>query len=327
MESAVRISVVIPLFNKSNCIGRAIRSIQDQTVPCSEIIIVDDGSTDDGHSVVKRIEDRRIRLFRQANQGPSGARNKGIEEAHGGLVAFLDADDEWKPEFLKTVLHLRIRYPQAGAYATAYEIQESDGRVWIPSFREIPVAPWEGIIPNFFRSALWSSPICSSAVVIPREVLATVGYFKMHSGVGEDIELWARIAMRYPIAFSWRIGAVYHKEAKNRYCETVFTHIFATDCFERAMRSWNIPPHILPDVEEFLAHQKIVAASRYTVDGQPKLARYILKDCKTRRFTRYKLWWFFWSMLPGRCVHLAWSSKRWLRKYFRLWSRGSCISP
>lgn len=150
----VSISVVIPLFNKRNCIGHTIRSALNQTVPCGEIIVVDDGSTDGGHRVVESIRDARIRLFRQENQGPSAARNKGIEAAQGDLIAFLDVDDEWKPWFLDSILRLWAKYPEAGAYAAAYEIQEPDGHVYRRSYREIPPPPWEGIIPNYFRSAL-----------------------------------------------------------------------------------------------------------------------------------------------------------------------------
>ena len=324
MMPAARISAVIPLFNKGNCIGRAIESILDQTVPCSEIIVVDDGSTDGGHKVVECIADRRLRLLSQENQGPSAARNKGIEEAQGELVAFLDADDEWKPWFLESILSLWAQYPEAGAYATAYEIQEPDGCLWTPSLREIPPPPWEGIIPNFFRSAIWSSPVWTSAVVIRREVFDTVGCFVLCPGVAQDAELWGRIALRYPIAFSGRVGAVYHKEAENRRWGFMLTHVFASDCFERAMQSQEVPSHILPDVEEFLAHEKLVAASRYILNGRSQIARSILKDCKTRRFLGHKLWWWSWSLLPLGWVNVAWRCKRWLRKCLRVWRRGPC---
>jgi glycosyltransferase involved in cell wall biosynthesis len=310
MMPAARISVVIPLFNKANCIGRAIRSVLDQTVPCKEILVVDDGSTDGGHRVVEGIEDRRIKLFRQENQGPSAARNKGIEEAHGDLVAFLDADDEWKPQLVEVILDLRAMYSEAGAYATAFEIHEPDGRVWTPSFKEIPPPPWEGIIPNYFRSALSHTPVWTSAVVVSREVFDKVGRFVLCPGLGQDVEFWARIALWHPIAFSWHIGAVYHREAENRRCGTIFTHVFASDCFERAMRSQGVPSHILPDVKEFLAHGKLIAASRYVVNGQPGVARNILRHCKTRRFLGHKLWWWWWSCLPIRIVNLAWRCKQ-----------------
>jgi glycosyltransferase involved in cell wall biosynthesis len=317
MGSEVTVSAVIPLFNKGNCIGRAIRSILDQTVPCGEIIVIDDGSTDGGHKVVERTEDRRILLVRQQNQGCSAARNKGIAEAHGKLIAFLDADDEWKPCFLETVLRLWTRYPHAGAYATAHEIRNPCGRVYVPSYREIPSPPWEGIVPNYFRSALWRNPVWTSAVAIRREVFDNVGRFVLCPGIGQDAELWARIALRYPIAFSWRVGAAYHQEAENRRCETVFTHVFACDCFERAMRDVEMPPHLLLDVKDFLAKEKLTAASRYILGGQPKIARNLLKAYKTRRFLRQRLWWWFWSMLPSRLVSLAWRSKRWFFRCFR----------
>lgn len=315
--SASHISVVIPLFNKGRCVGRALRSIRDQTTPCGEIIVVDDGSTDGGHRVVEQAGDRRIRLIRQQNQGPSAARNRGIAETRGDLIAFLDADDEWKPSFLETISSLSARHRKAGAYATAYEIQDAYGQAYVPPFQEIPPAPWEGIIPNFFRSAIASHPLWTSAVVVPREVFDTVGGFVLCPGVGEDADLWGRIALRYPIAFSWRIGAVYHREAENRYCETVFTHVFASGCFERAMQDQNVPSDILRDVREFIAHEKLVAASRHILGGRPQMARGLLKNCKTRRFFRRRLWWWFWSWVPAGGVSLAWRGKRWLCRQLR----------
>lgn len=315
MVKGAGISVVMPLFNKGNCVGRALRSVLDQTVPCGEIIVVDDGSTDGGHQVVERLEDARIKLFRQQNGGPSVARNKGIEEAQSELIAFLDADDEWKPWFLETILSLRAKYAQAGAYATAFEIQEPQGRVRIPSFREIPAPPWEGIIPNYFRSAIGHTPVWTSAVTVRREVFERVGRFVLCPGLGQDVELWGRIALQYPIAFSWRASAVYHQEAENRRCGKIFTHVFASSGFEQAIRAHPVPPPIRADVEEYLAHGKLIAASRYVVSGQPKIARGILRHCKTRRFLKRKLWWQFWSLLPARCVSLAWGGKRWLQMY------------
>jgi glycosyltransferase involved in cell wall biosynthesis len=270
------------------------------------------------------MEDRRIRLFRQKNQGPSAARNKGIAEAHADLVAFLDADDEWKPSFLESILRLQARYPDAGACAAAYEIREPDGCVWVPSFPEMPPAPWEGIIPSFFRSAIRASPVWTSAVVIRREVFDTVGRFVLCPGVAQDADLWGRIALRYPIAFTWRIGAVYHKEAENRRWGFLVTHVFASDNFERAMRSPGVPSHILPDAAEFLADERLAAASAYVLAGQSRAARAILRKCRTRRFLRRKLWWWFWAALPSGLVHVAWLTKRWLRRGLMTLSRKPC---
>src|SRR5687767_12772807 len=94
------VSVIVPLYNKGPYVRRMLDSISAQTFSDFELIVVDDGSTDDGPVQVDRHPDRRIRMVRQANAGPGAARNRGISEASGELIAFLDADDEWLREYL-----------------------------------------------------------------------------------------------------------------------------------------------------------------------------------------------------------------------------------
>jgi len=94
------------LYNMEKSIGRTLKSILMQTLQDFEVIVVDDGSTDDGAREVSKFDDPRICLIRQENQGVSAARSRGIREARSDLVAFLDADDEWLPTFLETILRL-----------------------------------------------------------------------------------------------------------------------------------------------------------------------------------------------------------------------------
>jgi len=120
------VSVVIPLYNKAPYIARALASVITQTCQDFEVIVIDDGSTDGGAEIVRRLDDTRIRVIRQENRGVSAARNRGIESARTDFIAFLDADDEWTPTHLEALLRLRDRYPHAGAYGTAYLIKRAD---------------------------------------------------------------------------------------------------------------------------------------------------------------------------------------------------------
>src|SRR5579885_1362295 len=110
-----RLSVVIPLYNKAPHVARAIESVQRQSVRDFELIVVDDGSTDGGAGIVGAIDDSRIRLITQPNAGASAARNRGVGEARGELIAFLDADDTHNPLFLEEILGLAARHEEAGA--------------------------------------------------------------------------------------------------------------------------------------------------------------------------------------------------------------------
>lgn len=116
----MRVSVIIPLFNKAPYIERALASVAAQTLTYFELIVVDDGSTDAGPAIVEAFTDLRLRLVKQANAGPGAARNRGLREARGEFVAFLDADDEWLPEFLLESIDLLDEDPEAAAVTSGY---------------------------------------------------------------------------------------------------------------------------------------------------------------------------------------------------------------
>lgn len=114
------ISVVIPLYNKEKQIAKTLQTVLNQTYQDFEIVIVNDGSTDGSVDEVKKFLNPRIRLINQKNGGVSAARNRGIEEAKGEYIAFLDADDLWDIDHLEVLYQLILAYPKNGAYATAY---------------------------------------------------------------------------------------------------------------------------------------------------------------------------------------------------------------
>ena len=216
------VTVIIPLYNKDKYIARAVNSVLKQSYSNFELIIINDGSTDNGANEVQKIKDSRIKIIHQDNQGVSKARNRGIKESKAKLVAFLDADDEWKPIFLETIIKLKNKYPYAGLYATAYEYKYWNGKANKAIYNSLSVEFNEEIIDNYFRKCLKDPLICSSSVAIPKNIFLKVGNFDENLSRGEDLDMWFRIALSFPIAFNNDICVSYYKgENKNIYNDTL----------------------------------------------------------------------------------------------------------
>jgi glycosyltransferase involved in cell wall biosynthesis len=200
-------SVIIPLFNKAAYIARCLNSVLNQTWQVFEILVVDDGSTDNGSDIVLAIEDPRLRLIRQENQGVSRARNRGASEASTDLLAFLDADDEWLPRFLESVADLANRYADAGAYGTACWFLRRGGWVRFSGNRRALDGKFEGMVTNYFRGGhiLW----CGSAVV-RKKVFEQAGGFDPQLKNGQDQDLWFKIAAISAFAYTNDPQVIWH---------------------------------------------------------------------------------------------------------------------
>jgi glycosyltransferase involved in cell wall biosynthesis len=283
----VLFSVVMPLYNKARFIKRSLDSVLLQTRGAYEIIVVDDGSTDEGPEIVARYSDSRIKLIRQKNSGVSAARNRGIESAEGSHIAFLDADDVWRPNYLEVITALIERYPGAGAYATAYEIIMPDKTVINPKYHAIPPLPWEGLLPSYFRSVMGIPPVWTCAIAVPKEVFQRVGGFPVGIPIGEDLDMWGRIALAYPIAFSTRIGALYFKEDDQyvKRAQYYFTNpepAFAGTA-RAAIERGSVRVADRADLLEYIAKLQIGAGCECLLDGRnPAAARRILAAASPR---------------------------------------------
>lgn len=199
----ISFSVVIPLYNKEKYISRAINSVLKQTHPQFELIIVNDGSTDNGESVVKSFNDIRIRYLEQENFGVSAARNKGIRLAEYNFVALLDADDEWEPNFLKEIVEAIETKNNCIAYASAYTKIKMNGQKWILENSLLPTD--EGILKNYFKALFRNGPILSSSsICINKMLLLKEGLLPLFpKGVkrGEDLDAWTRMALNNEIYY------------------------------------------------------------------------------------------------------------------------------
>jgi glycosyltransferase involved in cell wall biosynthesis len=312
----MKISVVIPLYNKAPHIIRAIDSILNQSLPASEIIVVDDGSTDGGRDIVNSINNPKIKLIRQENMGPTTARNTGIKAASNDLIAFLDADDEWMPDFLEIINTLRNNFPDCGAYATSSFTVRPSGAIFYPDISFLPPEPWIGIIPNIFTLLQHGLAFNSSCIVIPKDIIKDIGGFPVWYFTG-DIDTWIRIGIKYPIAFSPKRKAIYHQDAKNRTAprHPSFVEYPVVGSIQKYINSGEIAKGNLRDeASEYIAYTQINVAIENILFGYTKQGVELLNKCKyTKKYKMKWLFWRFWSYFPAFVPKMSLA----IKDYFR----------
>lgn len=206
-KSKIKFSVVVPLFNKLPFIGATLSSVFAQNYNDFEIIVVDDGSCDGSFSAANAFSDNRLRVFRKPNGGVSSARNFGVTQARNEWIAFLDADDLWKPDHLSHLSYLIEKFPgvsMVSGGSRAFDAASNDVSDYSRDTKY-------KIHFNYFRYAQKPTfGVNSSSVAIKRSIFSQVGYF-LPVDSGEDIEMWARIAIRNKVAFSNYTTSFYRK--------------------------------------------------------------------------------------------------------------------
>lgn len=193
MAKAFPISVVIPTYNRAAVLPRAVESVCRQTLPPKEIIVVDDGSTDE---TAKLIAEKfpHVVFIRQKHQGVSGARNRGIRAATGEWIAFLDSDDEWLPRKLETQVRALRAHPD---YRICYT-----NEIWIRRGRRVnPKKKHRKYGGYIFRHCLPLCVISPSSVLIHRDVFRELGLFDEQLPACEDYDLWLRFCAHYPVLY------------------------------------------------------------------------------------------------------------------------------
>jgi glycosyltransferase involved in cell wall biosynthesis len=254
-----------------------------------------------------------VLLITQKNQGEGAARNRGIREAKGELIALLDADDAWKPRFLEVIVKMRQQFLQAGIYATLYGLitpngvgRKPDDHTCLPSGSQV------GFIDDYFK--VWLSyPFSSSSVAIPQKVFQEVGGFPEGEALGEDVDMWLRIAIRYPIAWSSDHLAEYNQTAVNRAAGFKQWHrepavsLSARQALEQGL----VAPAIMHDFKEYAAHFQVQAVVHAIQQGNKQMASQLLTYSKGTKKYR-SLWWqcFILNSLPGKAGSWLLRSKR-----------------
>lgn len=213
----MRFSVIIPLYNKAPYIAKAIESVLAQIFNDFELIIVDDGSTDNSVEIAKEAVAGRKNcvLLQQENAGVSMARNNGVAASRGDYLCFLDADDWWKPTYLEEMSHMIESFPEAGIYGTNYTIVNETKRKTRVASVGVDKGFERGYI-NYCQvyAKTMYMPLWTGAVCIPKSVFAEFGGFPKGIKLGEDFLLWIRIALKYKVAFLNKPLSYYNQDVE-----------------------------------------------------------------------------------------------------------------
>jgi len=218
-------SVIIPLYNKADYVQKAIESVLAQTCQKFELIVVNDGSSDNSLEVIHNLQLSTInyqlstinyQLLTQTNQGVSVARNNGVKAAQYDYIAFLDADDWWEPSYLEEMKRLIEEFPEAGIYGSSY-FKVKNGQ---PLRAIIGVAPDfnRGLI-NYFQvyAQTMYMPLCTCTTIIKKSIFESEKGFKPELKLGEDFDLWVRVALNYPVAFVNKPLSNYNQDVNLQY--------------------------------------------------------------------------------------------------------------
>ncbi|KRO67281.1 MAG: hypothetical protein ABR84_08620 [Cryomorphaceae bacterium BACL21 MAG-121220-bin10] len=265
------ISIIIPLYNKARDIIATLDSVWAQTYTNFEVLVIDDGSTDHGVDLIQALDDPRLRIFQQENQGVGPTRNFGVMQANGPYVAFLDADDYWHPYHLEDLNQL-IQTSSGGKwFGTAYEKDFGPDRIMA---MDTPLRQrgqkWMGAVDDFFAMAKKDCPAWTSALCFDKSFFDNLGGFnpKITMGAGEDTELWIRAALASPLYFCNRISARHRLQGSNRisHIPTRNRKFIDLDQFEDVARD-------LPHLKSYLDVNRYAIGLKYVLAGETSVAR------------------------------------------------------
>lgn len=253
-------SVIIPLYNKEKYIANTLKSVLAQTFQDFEVIIINDGSTDNSLEVVRTFDDSRIKIFEQENQGLSATRNKGTKLASANFIAFLDADDIWKPSFLSTIKTLIENFPNAGLFATNYEELYPNGVSNI--YKNRLIINNIGIIEDFFKVSIGASIYYPSSFCAKKEVFETIDGFNEKITFSEDIDFNIRANLKYRLAYSNEACINYIVSSENQITNTPLANKIIPDFdFYESLAKNNL------SLKRYLDFNRYTIAKRYKIEG------------------------------------------------------------
>ena len=279
------ISVIIPSYNRANLLKETLESVFAQTYTDYEVLVIDDGSTDNTEEVVSALlADNsewqcKVRYIKQPNVGVSAARNHGIFEARGEWIAFLDSDDLWFPEKLEKQMAFIDEHPFAGAVCSPAHAYQ-DGQV-VKDDKGEPVRPWAERETSVMPFELFTSRnhVWTSSVLVRKTVLYKTGLFEGGLKIGEDYVLWVKIAR---FSEFWILNEVlgFYRMHETNAMNDLERQFYTPMVRKLSMVRWSNEPHIVTLYEKWLVEHYVDLAYSYR----------LLRNYKETAF-------FYWSAM------------------------------
>lgn len=309
MNIVPKFSVVIPLYNKSSEIISTLQSVLQQSHRAAEILVINDGSTDDSAELMEDYINENnlsgyVILVNKKNAGVSAARNTGIDHAKHEYIAFIDADDIWEKHFLEEIAMLTRTFPKAETFSTGYQ-KVIDKNVYVDAKIRGLHSEKPAILNNYFEiCSKGDLPFISSSVCIRKSLLARIGAFPLGEPIGEDQDLWSRIALKSTIAHSPRVLAYYHLEASNRACNL---NIPEQECpFSQRLYQYTLdtvlPKKMNNNILRYTATHLLHLARLNVMAGKLEAAEKLLSDQRCR-LLRLKYWVCRVRLLKAQLSH------------------------
>lgn len=264
-------TIVIPLFNKEKFILNTLNSVLKQSFNDFEVIIVEDCSTDDSFQVISTIKSEKVKVIQHdSNKGLSASRNTGIRNAKSDYIAFLDADDLWKENFLEEIHNLINHFPQAKLFATNYEEVYQNYTVLLPKNNSDKLEE-NTIIPDFFAISLAQPLYCPSSLCVEKSVFDFVGYYNEVIRFGEDVDFNIRANSSFKLAYSQNPLVSYTMVSENQITQSLLRDKVITDfnSFDTSETSISL--------KKYLDFHRYIMAKHYkaehNIDGFEKMKK------------------------------------------------------
>ncbi|WP_051907967.1 glycosyltransferase family 2 protein [Flavimarina sp. Hel_I_48] len=262
------ISVVVPIFNKAAYLKQTIQSVLNQTFSDFEILAVNDGSTDGSLHILKDFQDARLRIIDQENSGLSSARNVGIREATGEVIALLDADDLWKPQHLNNLIFLSQHFTEAHLYGTGYEEYFPKGKVVKPNINRPKQTEKPHIITDFFEANIQQPLVVPSSFAFRKVIVNEIGGFDPKISYSEDVDFYIRANLKYRFAYQPEITCRYIMESVNQITRSRKSDRIIPE-FQRYLDE--NPSHL--SLKQYINLKRYFLAIFYKIENRPDLFR------------------------------------------------------